>query len=567
MQVGHKLLIWFVILSFMIGGIFGCANDDDDDDSNGSSGNDDDDSSDDDNDDDDSSGDDDDNTPIKVISEVLTLDTAAAPANPVTGAETPDELNKIIIIRYRQDTGDEPPRPVKSILLFAMGWGAGATQMTLMAEDLIQKTGGDIEVWAIDRKTNLLEDTWGMDKAEAAKDPQIAYDYYYAGLPIDGKTFDGWYDPMSPDLDMMSEWGVDEFFEAMRLIIEQIPEENRQTNVFIGGHSQGARTARMFAAYEFPDGTLGTDLIAGLIQWDSADHQGDETYTEEEYLDILDDLRVGTLPRFYGQDYYSEEASTVFLMQYFAMAATEGFGNGDPRFGPDGFLQEWPGFIGFVKPFLLRLRNVNLTNEAFVGYLVDNDSGFIREFTGHLGSLGGGTLGQDRFGVYPNENGATYYWKHYKDTDPQELVDIQRVIRMIYEGPSNFTDTYNSFRFLIEHFMAQEVESEGTWVHNYFHYYTSKIDVPIFCLEGQFVEGTGAYEHLRDSVAPVRGFDLPREELGFEIFQVHDWSHLEVILVEPDRNPAYNALLNWLDNWSSGEVQVPLFGDVVLPHS
>jgi hypothetical protein len=34
---------------------------------------------------------------------------------------------------------------------------------------------------------------------------------------------------------------------------------------------------------------------------------------------------------------------------------------------------------------------------------------------------------------------------------------------------------------------------------------------------------------------------------------------LDVIIVEPDRNPFLPDFLGWIDEWSTGTVQVPIF--------
>ena len=517
--------------------------------------------------DDDFLDDDDDTTSkeVPVTVDYIYLDGSVSPPNPITGDVTPPEYNKIMLLRYRQDTGDDPPRPVKAIFLYVMGWGAGASQIGLMAHDLIVMSKGEVEVWSVDRRTNLLEDTWGMDVASAQKDPKIAYDYYFEGLPVNGRVFAGWVDAYSPKLAMISEWGVDIAFEGIREIINQIPEENRKTNLFMGGHSQGARTVKMYAAYQFPDGRLGNDDIGGLILWDSLDQQSGLNISEYEYQEYILAVRDGTLARYKNQDFFWGETSTVFMLQYFAMASAEGFGDGNPEYGPNGFLSEWPGLIGLAYLLMCRFRNIKMTNEAFVGLLIDDESGLSNDFMAHVGRITGGETGRDLLGVYPKDPNATYTWKHFDKTIPEETTDLTRVIKLLYETPTNITDTYNSARLLYEHFIADDIESEGTWVHNYFHYYTSLIDVPVFCLEGHFSANSGTYEKYRDKLPPVAGQDLPRTEVGFDIFQAHDWSHMEVIFVERDRNPAYAALLNWADTWSTGTVQVPHFGTTIPP--
>jgi hypothetical protein len=250
-------------------------------------------------------------------------------------------------------------------------------------------------------------------------------------------------------------------------------------------------------------------------------------------------------------------------MQYFGMVVSQDFSLDNPEYGPDGFQSQWPLVINLFLKVMTRFNNVVMTNQAVAGLFLDDESSFLGDvFTVHAGRLIGGTIGHDDGGDFPNENQAVYSWADYDQTDPEELVDLQRLARMLYEGPTDFTDTYNSHRLVQEHVFAGIFESSGTWLHNYFHFYSSSVDIPVICVESDYAEGYGVYEDYRDLIAPIRGQDQPRTEVGFEIIPVHDWSHMEVLLVQPDRNPLYTGILKWVDKWTVGQVQVPRFGSV-----
>jgi len=246
------------------------------------------------------------------------------------------------------------------------------------------------------------------------------------------------------------------------------------------------------------------------------------------------------------------------MMQYLTMAAQEGYGIGDPRFGPDGHLDEFPGIIGVVKPLMTRFHDITMTNEAFVGLFVDDASGLSGTFNAHVGEMTGGPMGNGLLGVFPKDPNSTYTWLQYDESNPKEFVDLQRVIAMTHVGPTNFCDTYNSARLLMENWVNTDLETTGHWSHNYFHFYTSRVDVPVFALEGKILAETGAYEDYRDRMAPVAGQSAPRDEVGFTIVSAHEWSHMEVLLVQPDKNHVYMPLLDWIYEWSDGTtVQVP----------
>src|SRR5262245_55851193 len=47
------------------------------------------------------------------------------PATPVTGTTTPDELDAVNVIRYRVDTGQQPPKPARAIIVLMPGFLGG----------------------------------------------------------------------------------------------------------------------------------------------------------------------------------------------------------------------------------------------------------------------------------------------------------------------------------------------------------------------------------------------------------------------------------------------------------
>ena len=520
-----------------------------------------DDDDDDDDDDNDDDNNDDDYPPISIVSEFFTIDGPAPPPNPYNGAETPDEFNKLPMFRFRADTGGDEPTKVRSILIMLPGYSAGASQFQFMARDLITMAGGNLEVWVSDTRTNLFEDQYGMDIAEEEKAPGLAYSYYFHETPVYGHTFAGWLDPFEEATDMMTEWGLDLRMKEIRAMIEHVPEDGRAHNVFLGGHSRGARVVQMFAAYQFEDGRLGADDLAGILLLDGGEVIAPSVYSEESYATALFLLRSGIAPRFFS-DWGGPKI--FFKMQFYGMVCTEGYGaEGDERFGPDGFWEDWEYFEKF-RPWMTRGHDVTLANAAFWGSLLDNNyTPFFNPFSGQMGKLTGGEITDGILGDYPSEDGATYYWLNYNESDPEELMDIQDLFLFTYAGPSDFGDPYFSSRLAIDDDMVGVLETENTWKHNYFKFYSSRMDAPVFALEGKILSLSNFYKEYREMLPSVRGSSAPRTRLGFEILEMPTWGHLEVLMVQKDRNPFYNQLLDWMTTWSVGAVKVPHFGDPV----
>ncbi|MCL4234772.1 MAG: hypothetical protein KJ042_09655 [Deltaproteobacteria bacterium] len=475
-----------------------------------------------------------------------------APPNPLTGATTPDEFNVIPLFRFRMATPDGEPAPARAIVIIQAGYVAGANQMFHIARSLVELSNGEVEVWVPDRRHSLLEDHFGMDLAEARRDPWIAYRYYILGEEVEGHSYQD-VDAWGPETDMMSEWGLDLWMKDMRRLVHLVPEDSRRTNVFIAGDSRGVAFAQAFAAYEFEDGALGGDEIAGLILWDGA-VRPDPNIDETTYPQSVAMIRAGAMRRTEPMD----SASTWF-MEVFGMAASERFGDpADPALGPEGFFPDYAAFES-IYWMLMRGRPITLTNEAFFGVVLDSDYLPYPKFMGHLGRLIGGPIREGLLGDVPTDTNAVYRWLRHDECDPPELVDIQELTRMLWEGPSNFTDLHYSARLDLDLQAAAPFESEGTWVYDYFQLHTSLVDAPVFALVSLNYHGEGIMEAYRDALPPVRGSALPRSETGFVLIDYPQWSHLDAIAVEEDRNPVYPKLLAWLRNWSSGEVTVPAF--------
>lgn len=179
-------------------------------------------------------------------------------------------------------------------LLMVPGVLEGANGFEYIARNLVYQAyvnrGLKIEVWAMDRRGNCIEDTTGAEKieelyneaiqqgpitpAQADEMMNMAIDYYYKKMPINGKTFAGWH--KGSQLPFLAEFGLQMDTEDMFQIIEaMVPNQaNRKAKVFVGGHSLGGLHASFFAAWDKDGNALtlndaGYNNTAGLFAFDS----------------------------------------------------------------------------------------------------------------------------------------------------------------------------------------------------------------------------------------------------------------------------------------------------------
>jgi hypothetical protein len=217
-----------------------------------------------------------------VRRDVFLVPGATPPSNPETGASTPAELDTTRVVRYRVD--EDPPAAARAIVVAYPGFLGGGPSFDGLARALVVRgrTSGEIvEVWAIDRRSNLLEDLRGMNTAEVAGDAEIAHGYYLGSDTIDGSPFAGFRSQV--DLSFQSEWGLTTHVEDLRRVIALVPSAMRAGHVFLMGHSLGASFAEVYSSWRFDDGTRGVEELAGVVLIDGA--LSDEASTETEYLE------------------------------------------------------------------------------------------------------------------------------------------------------------------------------------------------------------------------------------------------------------------------------------------
>lgn len=200
----------------------------------------------------------------------------ASPASTFNGP-VPAACDQIQYYQFRLRSAPEPD----AVLVLMPGVYSGANVFSYLAKELIYaahtRTDAaplNLEVLAVDRRDNCIEDLTGLNAAEQARDTQVALDYYFNGVPLDGQLFDGF--KSSDDVPYLSEMGLAQVMEDVHAVLTtHVPDPlQRQQKAFIGGHSMGASLAWVYAGWDF-DGdetTLadaGYQNVAGVIRLDS----------------------------------------------------------------------------------------------------------------------------------------------------------------------------------------------------------------------------------------------------------------------------------------------------------
>ncbi len=163
---------------------------------------------------------------------------------------TPPELNASVTVRY----GSAQP---KAILLLMPGFLGGAGSFDRLARQIVA-LGPSTAVWAVDRRSNLLEPQAQIAAASPDQLAQIVRD----GLPPRPRQ----------SVSYMRDWGLNVTLRDWRVAIREA--RTLTPNVFIGGHSMGGSLTGLYAAYDFDgppaDAGRGSDDVRGLVMLDGA---------------------------------------------------------------------------------------------------------------------------------------------------------------------------------------------------------------------------------------------------------------------------------------------------------
>lgn len=209
---------------------------------------------------------------------------------------TNPDLNRVSVLRTFVDRAQAPaPR---TVLILIPGFLGGAGTFTPLAEQLVAKFNGALEVWAVDRRPNQLEDRrgseWAQQQIAAAQSPadvDLAIEqglFFYLPETADIDTNEnGIVDPpfalpdalgasrpyvrlAQDDMRFAAHWGVDTFVRDWKVLVDRARAQvGEQGLVLFGGHSQGTYWASVFAAYDFdPDPAIvdaGFSHIDGIL--------------------------------------------------------------------------------------------------------------------------------------------------------------------------------------------------------------------------------------------------------------------------------------------------------------
>ncbi len=347
----------------------------------------------------------------------------------VVGA-TPD-LNRATVLRtFLPKPSGAPPR---AIVILVPGFLGGAQNFSPLAKQLVRRFNGNLEVWAIDRRPNQLEDRRGTLHGQArfeAADPAgflDALQFYFpdvAGIPgtdpfptgpgdIDVDD-DGILDPPfalpdaiggmtafqqmeQDDARFAAHWGIDTYARDWKVLVDEARSVVGPSGlVLFGGHSAGTGFSGIFAAYDFDPGPgvdAAHDHIDGLLLLEGGGPgtgSANVTLTSNgvslppvprpdstpSYDELVDQLAANG-----GPDVFLPGFAGAVLSSLGAGAELAGL-DGEFRPGQQSWTQRTSLFASF--PFVVIL-GAPMTSETVIGLFIDDDHSPVATLAGSYG--------------------------------------------------------------------------------------------------------------------------------------------------------------------------------------
>jgi hypothetical protein len=175
----------------------------------------------------------------------------------VSSPGTPPQYNRVGVLQ----TG---PRKARNILVLNAGTSASATYFEPLAKTVVSRVPG-WQVWAVERRENLLEDQSMTDAGKAAQaSGQQVFDYYLGWL-TDSSIQPHFQFIPDADVAYARDWGMNTEIGDLRRVVLAAKRGGR--TVVVGGHSLGGTITMAYATWSF-NGKAGADGLSGLVYID-----------------------------------------------------------------------------------------------------------------------------------------------------------------------------------------------------------------------------------------------------------------------------------------------------------
>jgi pimeloyl-ACP methyl ester carboxylesterase len=172
---------------------------------------------------------------------------------------TPDSLNVVGVLK----TGD--PK-AKNVLVLNPGTSASAAYFEPLAETIVEQLP-NWQVWAVERRENLLEDQSMLDRVKRGQATAVDLFNYYLGYLTNPSVTTHVQNVQDSQVPFARDWGMNVEVQDLRRVVEAAARNGRR--VVMGGHSLGGSITTAYATWDFNGKPGGKDL-SGLVLIDGS---------------------------------------------------------------------------------------------------------------------------------------------------------------------------------------------------------------------------------------------------------------------------------------------------------
>jgi pimeloyl-ACP methyl ester carboxylesterase len=392
----------------------------------------------------------------------------------------------------------------QTVLVLVPGTNGGRGDFTLTARKLVRDVPG-LQVWAVDRRSQALEDTKVFADALAGRvTPKAMFDYY-AGWIADPSITPHYQPPDASKLGFAADWGLRVQLEDVRAVIARARAAGKR--VILGGHSLGASVAVAYASWDFAGrgGRAGYRDLDGVVlidgglrgAFDSAGlAEAKKRLAAIKKQPFLDLLGLG-LPWVTG--ILSESAAVLALKDPTGPSVGQAFPLLPPQFKPP----------------------VPATNRGELGFAFDattspKDLGLIQVRAGALGSDG--------------------------DWVDGEVTPIQRLAETFGQEPANAVEWFYPARLNLDVDAASPLAQNSAAKYLGLRLkWAKQADVPVYALQTSLTEGAV----LKGARSFVKLSHSPASEAKYVDASATE-SHLDPLTAAPTRNEYVKTVVPWL---------------------
>jgi len=431
--------------------------------------------------------------PAASIDRVVTLKGAPAPG--------PSKYDRVSVHEFG-------PAKAKRRLVLMPGTFGGAGDFTLVAHYLVKHVPS-LQVWAIDRRTQALEDTSMFRKALNGKATlQEMYDYYL-GYIFNASITNHFQLLDSADYPFARKWGLAVALGDARRVVLAARKGGHE--VILGGHSLGASLTVAYASWDF-NGHPGYRDVDGLVLIDGGLMGSFNAYNLKQAKKQIGDL-----------DTSSPFANLFPSLPFPEVAGLFGeVGGLYAKLNPHGDatnLQTYPLLPADLNP------PVPVTNRALLAHAFDRDTspdalGLLHINGGHLAAAGSPRDWADG-GVTP----------------------VSRLAATFGQEPSNAIEWYFPKRLSIDTNGANALAENR--VARYLGLrleHAKQVDIPVYAIQTDLTNGgvlRGARAFIKRAKTTASESKLVNADPLF--------SHLDPLLATPAKNPFLKTVVPFLE--------------------